>query len=143
MARYFPVGGGGVAGPAPQDWLAWAATHGTSTQSLSAWGGSDSAASEVVDSNAARFIAPFDGVIHSMTALRNAAPGAGTSVVYTLRVNGVNTALTCTITEGLLIASDLVNQVAVVQGDFVELHGAIVGAPGATPTKVTASFRAT
>ncbi len=121
--------------------IEWAATHGAASASMAPWGGSDVAATEATDSTAARTIVPYAGRFSNLRVIRNATPGAGTSVTYTLRVNGVNSALTCTMGNGPTTASDLVNSVAVAAGDSVEIIGTISGAPGGSPTKCTVELR--
>jgi hypothetical protein len=54
---------------------------------------------------------------------------AGTTATLTLRKNGVNTALTCTIPVGSSSCSDLVNSVAFVNGDLLSIQYAETGNP--------------
>jgi hypothetical protein len=51
------------------------------------------------------------------------AVGNGNSVVYTVRINGVNTALTVTLATNVVVqASDLTHTAAVAQGDLITLQ---------------------
>jgi len=69
------------------------------------------------------FLVVRPGYIRNLVAHAETPPGAGESVVYTLRLNGVNTALTCTVSGAVdRDASDLVNIVAVTPGDIVTLQ---------------------
>lgn len=61
---------------------------------------------------------PCDGVFEKMRVHLNTAPGAGTSVTFLLRVNGVDTALSATISDTNLDAL-VVASVAVSKGDLV------------------------
>jgi hypothetical protein len=57
-----------------------------------------------------------------MIVQHNAAAGNGANVVYTVWLNGAPTAMTVTLATGAIgQGSDLVNTVAVVQGDRVAL----------------------
>ena len=74
------------------------------------------------------------GTARNLRVRHNAAAGNGQNITYTLRVNGLDTALTCTLATGAVgDANDLVNSVAVAAGDLIELvavKGASIGAGG-------------
>jgi len=66
--------------------------------------------------------APRGGIYRHLFVQHNQALGNGASVAYTLRVNGVNTALTVSLATGAIgSASNLVTDVVVAQGDFIEM----------------------
>lgn len=68
------------------------------------------------------FGAPRAGTFRNLFVRHNLTNGNGNSITYTLRVNGVLTALTATLATGAVgQASDLANSVAVVQGDLIEM----------------------
>jgi len=63
------------------------------------------------------------GSLKNLYVRHNSAGGDGDSVVYTVMVNGVATAITVTLATGAIgQASDLVNTVAVVAGNRVSLR---------------------
>lgn len=65
-------------------------------------------------------VMPRAGTLQNFFARHNAAIGNGNSVVYTVFLNGVATLITATLATGAIgQASDLVNTVAVAQGDIV------------------------
>jgi len=61
------------------------------------------------------------GNLKNLRVKLDGVPGTGT-YVFTLRLNGAPTALTCTVTAAATTASDMVNSVAVVAGDSVCLE---------------------
>lgn len=66
-------------------------------------------------------------------AIVGTAPGAGTSDIFTVRVNGVATAIVVTITDDVTTGSDTTNTATVSPGDTVTVQGTKAGAPaGAT-----------
>jgi hypothetical protein len=71
---------------------------------------------------------PRAGTLRRLFARHNSAGGNGNSVVYTVLVNGVATVLTVTLATGAIgQASDLVNTVAVAQGDRISLRASKAG----------------
>jgi hypothetical protein len=79
--------------------------------------------SNALDNDLAKgMMCPRAATLHSMYARHNLANGNGNSVVYTLRVNGINTALSVTLATGAVgSASDLVDEISVNAGDFIEI----------------------
>lgn len=72
------------------------------------------------------------GTFKSLTVTLRVAPGAGKSITFTLRVNGVDTALTVTISGASQVtASDTTNTVAISPGDRVVWKKTRVGTPAA------------
>jgi len=66
--------------------------------------------------------APRAGTFRNLFVRYNTANGNGASADYTLRVNGVLTALTVSLATGAIgSASNLVSSVAVAQGDLIEM----------------------
>jgi len=62
-----------------------------------------------------------NGSFKNFKIVREVAPGAGTSVTYTFRKNGVNTALAVTISGTNTTGEDIVNSAAFTVGDKVSL----------------------
>lgn len=68
------------------------------------------------------YSAPRAGTFRNMRVRYNTANGNGASAVWTLRVNGVLTALTVTLATGAMgVGSNLVNTVPVAAGDLIEM----------------------
>lgn len=72
------------------------------------------------------------GKLKSLKVELSGAPGSGKSYTITLRINGVDTALTCTIANTDTTGSDTTHQVTVAPGDEVSLSGV----PSGTPAEV-------
>lgn len=86
---------------------------------------------------------PFVGAssVRCLFVRHNLANGNGENVVYTVFVNGVATALTVTLRAGVVgQVSDMVNSVAVVQGDRVSVQATKPLAIGAGTMSVTVSL---
>ena len=76
-------------------------------------------------------VVPCSGTIDQLYVSGPAAPGAGKSITYTLLVNGVASALTCTISGASQTAnSDTTHSVSVSAGDLISIQGT----PSGTPT---------
>lgn len=91
----------------------------------------------------APIVAPRSGTLKNMIARHEAAVGNGNTIVYTVRVNGVDTLLTVTLASGAIgQVSNLVNTVAVAQGDRITLKAvkALVIANGSVIPSVTMEF---
>jgi hypothetical protein len=72
--------------------------------------------------NAVEWVAPRAGTLRNLFVRHNTANGNGNNVVYTVFKNGVATAITVTLATGAIgQASDLVNTVALAQGDVVNI----------------------
>ena len=70
------------------------------------------------------------GSINNLYVELSGSPGAGKSYAFTLRVNGANTALTCTVNDAETSDNDTAHSVNVVAGDRVSI-GCV---PSGTPT---------
>lgn len=92
------------------------------TRFLSPWYGDDLSFGLLTPA-AADIPVPRAGTLRNLFVRHNTANGNGASVVYTIMVNGVATALTVTLATGAIgQGSDLVNSVVVAQGDRVRLR---------------------
>lgn len=89
------------------------------------WANLESQRNEVISCN---------GTLKNLHILLSAAPGVGKSYVFTLRVNGAASSLTCTITGAATTGSDTTHQVTVAAGDCVSLECA----PTANPNSADA-----
>jgi hypothetical protein len=64
---------------------------------------------------------PRDGIIKRMRVVHNVPAGNGNLIVYTLRVNGINTALAASVASTAASGSNLVSAVAVVGGNLLDI----------------------
>lgn len=94
--------------------------------------GSNNATSGVTTDASARQVMAQAGTFLSLTARVILAPGTGTSWVFTLVKNGVDTAMTCTIADAATSAGDAAHPIDYVAGDTVSIKVAPVGTPAAT-----------
>jgi hypothetical protein len=80
------------------------------------------------------------GTIRNLYVKLDVAPGAGTSRVFTVRKNGADQALTCTISgAGTTQCNDTTNSFAVVAGDRICVECVPVGSGGEPATPPAAS----
>lgn len=89
---------------------------------------------------AVQFRMPAAGTIRNLRVRINGTAGNGNNVVYTLRVNGVATALTCTIASTTADGSDLTNTVTVAAGDLIDIEVTKAASIGAAISDVIASM---
>lgn len=77
--------------------------------------GAESATESVV-----RIVMPVAGVLRNLTVVTDGAPGAAKTYIYTVRVNGADTTLTCTVSGAVATtASDTTHSATVAAGDTV------------------------
>jgi len=77
-------------------------------------------------------VIPTGGKLESLYVKLAAAPGVGKSYTFTLRLNGEDTSLACTVSDEDTAGSDVVHEVAVVAGDLVTLKCVAADTPTAT-----------
>jgi hypothetical protein len=77
-------------------------------------------------------VIPTGGTLSSWYIKLAAAPGAGKSFVFTVRLNGVSAALTITISDAATTGADITHSVAVVAGDIVDILATPSGTPSAS-----------
>lgn len=73
---------------------------------------------------------PRAGTLRNLYVQHNTPGGTGATVTYTVRVNGVVTALAVSLASTATTASDMVSAVAVAAGDLVDIEvtkGAVIG----------------
>jgi hypothetical protein len=76
---------------------------------------------------------PRAGTLRNMRVRHNSLVGNGNTIVYTLRVNGVATALSVSLASTTADGSDLVNSVTVAAGDLLDIEVTktlVIGAGG-------------
>lgn len=87
-----------------------------------------------------QFRLPRAGSLRRLRVRHNAPGGNGLAIVYTLRINGVATALTASLASTATDASDLVNAVACAAGDLIDLTVTKAASVGASPGDIAASL---
>jgi len=122
MGYVFPDASGGGGGGGGGGIMGFGAVGGSLEASLQRWG-NGAVLPVPVDSILARIQATQPGTLSGLYVRILTAFGVGKGVTYTVRVNGADTAITCTISGAVATsASDAVNSVVVIAGDVVEIH---------------------
>lgn len=81
-----------------------------------------------------RYRSPKSGIAKNLRARHNTPAGNGNAVVYTLRVNGVASALTASLASTSSDANDVANEVTIATGDLLDIEvtkALMVGGGGA------------
>lgn len=81
--------------------------------------------------------APATSTISNFFVQLSAAPGVGNSVSFTIRKNGIDTAVTCTISGTNTSANDTSHTLSVAQGDLLTIKVVPTGTIVATPNVLT------
>ena len=87
-----------------------------------------------------RQVCPTSGTFSDLRVELSVAPGTGCSYTYTLRVNGVNTALTCAVSDTNTVGSDTAHTVDVVAGDILTIGIVPSGAAVSNDTNMVMTF---
>ncbi len=85
-----------------------------------------------------QFRVPRAGLFRNLRVRHNTPNGNGNAIVYTLRVNGVASALTASLASTSNDASDLINSVSVAAGDLVDIEVTKALAVGTSPSDIIA-----
>lgn len=101
--------------------------------------GSGYARESSTESDVDEFIVPSNVTFHSLYVLRGTVPGSGNTVTFTLRDDGADTALTCTVSASVTCNSGSAS-VAVAQGSRINMKTTIVNTPTASATGVSLCF---
>jgi hypothetical protein len=72
--------------------------------------------------------------------VRHNTVGAGGSISYTLRRNGVDSALTAAVAASALDGSDLTHTVVIAAGDLLDLHVTKLSGISSSPVDITATI---
>lgn len=83
-----------------------------------------------------QFRVPRAGTIRRLRVRHNGPAGNGNNIVYTLRVNGVATALSASLASNASDASDLVNQVGVPDGALIDFEVTKAASVGTSPSDI-------
>lgn len=85
---------------------------------------------------------PVGGTFDFMYVNVSAAPGgAGKSWVFTLRINGSNTILTCTVSNAATGCSDLTHAATITAGQTIDISAVPTGGPAIAVPTVTMQFQ--
>jgi hypothetical protein len=87
----------------------------------------------------AQLAMPANGTVQELHATVDQAPGAG-SIVFTVRKNGANTPVTCTISGTARSCADSGNAVGFATGDLISIQMTEVGLPASTVAGWTSQF---
>ncbi len=93
--------------------------------------------------NSVQNIMPTAGTIKNLWAFIEAAPGVGSSWTFTIRKNGVDTAVACTVTgtgAANQKCSDTTHSVVFAAGDLISVRESSTGAPATGAGQWTAVF---
>lgn len=88
----------------------------------------------------AQWRVPFDGTLRRFSVRHNVGAGNGSAVVYTLRINDVGSALSASLASTASDGTDLVDDVAVVAGDRVDIEVTKAASIAVSPTDIMASL---
>jgi hypothetical protein len=83
---------------------------------------------------------PTDGTLRNLRVRHNGTAGNGNAIVYTVRVNGVATALAVSLASTSSTGSDTTNIVAVVAGDRVDVRVTKALTIATSPSDISASL---
>lgn len=129
---WIPVGAGGGNGPCVLGWGNNLVGYTTTPRYLTPWYDGDLALVAPV-----RAEAPRAGTLRSLRVRHTTPAGNGNPIAYTVRVNGVASALTATLLSTAASGSNLINTVAVAAGDLLDLEVTKPLSIGTSPTGVT------
>lgn len=87
-----------------------------------------------------KFIIPVDGVLSKLIVVLDGTPGAGKSYAITVRKNGSDQALTCTVADTSTTCEDIINSVTFSAGDVVSVSTTPTGTPTTRYLTVGARF---
>lgn len=87
-----------------------------------------------------QFRVPSAGTLRRLRVRQNTGAGNGNAVVYTVRVNGVASLLTVSMTSTANDGSDLVNTVAIAAGDLIDIEVTKALSIAASPSDIVASL---
>lgn len=83
---------------------------------------------------------PSAGTVRRLRVRHNTGAGNGLAIVYTVRINGVASAVTVSLASTATDGSDLVNTVAVAAGDLIDIEVTKAASVGTSPAEIMASL---
>jgi hypothetical protein len=94
----------------------------------------------IAQTDPVQYRSPRAGKMRNLRVRHNDPAGNGNSIAYTLRINGVASALTVSMTSTASDGSDLVNEVPVAAGDLIDIEVTKATGVGQAPKDVTATI---
>ena len=94
----------------------------------------------LAQTTAIQFRVPRAGTLQNLRVRHNSPGGNGNDIVYTVRVEGVASALTVTLASDAADGSDLANTVAVAAGDRIDIEVTKAAGVGSSPGDVVATL---
>jgi hypothetical protein len=85
-------------------------------------------------------VVPTNGTVGNFFAFVETAPGGANSWVFTVRKNGVNTAVTCTLSGTAQQCGDTTHTIAFNQGDLISVLVTTATSPATSHGQWTATF---
>ena len=79
-----------------------------------------------------QWMIPVAGTLKTLYVAVTTSSGSNTGDIFTVRVNGVNTSITCTLIQSATTGNDTTNTAAVVVGDLVSVRCVVAGDANAT-----------
>lgn len=86
-------------------------------------------------------ISPISGTLSDLYVLHNTTAGNGSAIVYTVRINGVASALSVSLASTSGTGSDLVSSIAVAAGDEIDIEVTKAADVGTSPSDIVVSMR--
>lgn len=83
---------------------------------------------------------PVAGTLSDLRVRLDTAPGAGKSYAFTVRKNGADTSVTCTVSEAATSCSDTTNTAIFFSGDLISIESVPTGTPTAAAMRWTAKY---
>jgi hypothetical protein len=85
-------------------------------------------------------VIPTNGTVGNFFGYVTSAPGGSNSWVFTLRINGVNSAVTCTVSGTARTCFDTTHTIAFSQGDLISIQVTTSNHPSVTSAQWTGTF---
>lgn len=90
--------------------------------------------------NPLQYRIPKAGTLRDLRVRHNNPQGNGNPIVYTVRVNGVATAIVVSLASTGVDGSDLANSAAVAVGDLIDIEVTKAASVGSSPQEITATL---
>ena len=101
--------------------------HSSTSGGVPEWIGTTNQIFEERDSDKAAFVIPFSGTLSNLRAKIGTSgqatnPGLNENIILTVIKNGIDTSLSCTISDVQTECSDTLNKISIIQGDLIILR---------------------
>ncbi len=94
----------------------------------------------IVTESMAVNVMPESATIKNLFVVLDTAPGGDASRIFTVKKNGVDTALTCTIATTAITANDSANSFTVAAGDTICVSATLTGTPATSPVRIGITY---